>query len=152
MVGKITVGYQGWFAARGDTSPINGWWHWSDNWGEPPSPANHALQSWPDMTDYANEYPTAFGALGNGQPATVFSNYDYQTVDVHFRWMREYGCDTAALQRFNPTGGEGQGCEHEHRQTAPHRGGSKRARTRPPIVVASLAIATSSRLPTAFRR
>ncbi|PSL56212.1 F5/8 type C domain-containing protein [Saccharothrix carnea] len=107
VVGKITVGYQGWFAARGDRSPLDGWWHWSHDWGQPPSPTNHALMSWPDMTDYANKYTTAFGTLGNGQPATVFSNHDYQTVDVHFRWMREYGCDTAALQRFNPTGGEG---------------------------------------------
>ncbi|MFE2752504.1 discoidin domain-containing protein [Actinosynnema sp. NPDC059335] len=107
VVGKITVGYQGWFAARGDNSPINGWWHWSHDWGRPPSPANHALMAWPDMTDYPNQYATAFGALGDGRPATVFSNHDYSTVDVHFRWMREYGCDTAALQRFNPTGGEG---------------------------------------------
>ncbi|MEV8439568.1 discoidin domain-containing protein [Actinosynnema sp. NPDC051121] len=107
VVGKITVGYQGWFAARGDNSPINGWWHWSRDWGQPPSPANHALTAWPDMTDYAHAYPTAFGALGDGRPATVYSNHDYETVDVHFRWMREYGCDTAALQRFDPTGGEG---------------------------------------------
>ncbi|HEY0175259.1 MAG TPA: hypothetical protein VGC08_02710, partial [Pedobacter sp.] len=28
VVGKITVGYQGWFAATGDGSPINAWWHW----------------------------------------------------------------------------------------------------------------------------
>jgi len=28
VVGKITVGYQGWFACLGDGAPINGWWHW----------------------------------------------------------------------------------------------------------------------------
>ena len=107
VVGKITVGYQGWFAARGDGSPLDGWWHWSDNWSQPPSPSNHALMSWPDMTDYPAKYTTAFGALGDGRPATVFSNHDYSTVDIHFGWMKQYGCDTAALQRFNPTGGEG---------------------------------------------
>ena len=107
VVGKITVGYQGWFACTGDGSPINGWWHWSQNWGQPPSPSNTTIISWPDMREYTNSYPTAYANLGNGQPATLFSHYDQQTVDTHFRWMRDYGCDTAALQRFNPFGGEG---------------------------------------------
>jgi hypothetical protein len=107
VVGRITVGYQGWFAARGDGSPLDGWWHWSQDWSRSPSPGNHALKAWPDTTDYANRYATDFGRLGNGEPATVFSNHDQQTADTHFRWMREYGCDTAALQRFNPVGGEG---------------------------------------------
>ena len=29
VVGRVTVGYQGWFACTGDGAPINGWWHWS---------------------------------------------------------------------------------------------------------------------------
>ncbi|WP_245886540.1 discoidin domain-containing protein [Umezawaea tangerina] len=107
VVGKITVGYQGWFAAPGDGSPINAWWHWADNWGQAPSPANTAITAWPDMRDYSRGFPTAYQNLGNGQPATLFSSYDQQTVDTHFRWMRENNCDTAALQRFNPFGGEG---------------------------------------------
>jgi len=107
VVGKITVGYQGWFACIGDGAPINGWWHWAQNWSQPPSPGNNAIVSWPDMRDYARGYPTAFPNLGNGSAATLFSQYDQQTVDTHFRWMRDYGCDTAALQRFNPFGGEG---------------------------------------------
>lgn len=107
VVGKITVGYQGWFACPGDGAPINGWWHWSQNWSQPPSPSNTAIVSWPDMRDYSHGYQTAFGNLGNGQPATLFSSYDQQTVDVHFGWMRDNGCDTAALQRFNPNSSEG---------------------------------------------
>jgi hypothetical protein len=107
VVGKVTVGYQGWFAAPGDGAPINGWWHWSNNWSQPPSPSNTAIISWPDMREYTRGYNTAYANLGNGQPATLFSSYDDQTVDTHFRWMKEYGCDTAALQRFNPNGGEG---------------------------------------------
>jgi hypothetical protein len=107
VVGKITVGYQGWFACTGDGSPINGWWHWSNNWGQPPSPSNTAIISWPDVRDYTRTFTTAYANLGNGQPARLFSSYDQQTVDTHFRWMQQYGCDTAALQRFNPTGGEG---------------------------------------------
>ncbi|MFD9737476.1 discoidin domain-containing protein [Umezawaea sp. NPDC059074] len=107
VVGKITVGYQGWFAAPNDGSPINAWWHWSNNWGQAPSPSNTAITAWPDMRDYARGFPTAYRNLGNGQPATLFSSYDQSTVDTHFRWMRENNCDTAALQRFNPFGGEG---------------------------------------------
>jgi hypothetical protein len=41
VVGKITVGYQGWFACIGDGAPINGWWHWAQNWGQSPSPSNN---------------------------------------------------------------------------------------------------------------
>ncbi|BCJ67495.1 discoidin domain-containing protein [Polymorphospora rubra] len=107
VVGKITVGYQGWFSCPGDGAPIGGWWHWSRDRFQPPSPANTTIVSWPDMREYTRGYPTAYPNLGNGQPATLFSSYDQQTVDTHFRWMRDHGCDTAALQRFNPFGDEG---------------------------------------------
>ncbi|MFJ6700709.1 discoidin domain-containing protein [Streptomyces sp. NPDC091272] len=107
VVGAITVGYQGWFACSGDGAPINGWWHWSNNWSQPPSPTNTAIVSWPDVSDYTSTYRSAYPALGSGLPATLFSSYDQQTVDTHFAWMRQYGIDTAALQRFNPNGGEG---------------------------------------------
>jgi F5/8 type C domain len=107
VVGKITVGYQGWFACTGDGAPINGWWHWSQNWSQAPSPSNNAIVAWPDMRDFTRTYRTAYANLGNGQPATLFSSYDQQTVDTHFLWMQQNGCDTAALQRFNPNGGEG---------------------------------------------
>jgi F5/8 type C domain-containing protein len=107
VVGKISVGYQGWFACPGDGAPIGGWWHWSRDRFQPPSPANTTIVSWPDMRDFTHAYPTAYPNLGNGQPATLFSSYDQQTVTTHFQWMQTYGIDTAALQRFNPTGDEG---------------------------------------------
>jgi hypothetical protein len=107
VVGKITVGYQGWFACAGDAAPINKWWHWTQNWSEPPSPSNIRIIAWPDMREYVNSYQTAYVRLNGGQPATLFSSYDQQTVDIHFQWMRQNGCDTAALQRFNPNSSEG---------------------------------------------
>ncbi|WP_432843068.1 lectin [Dactylosporangium sp. CA-092794] len=107
VVGKITVGYQGWFACPGDGAPINSWWHWSRNGGQPPSASNTTIVSWPDLREFTKGYTTAYANLGSGQPARLFSSYDQQTVDTHFTWMRDYGCDTAALQRFNPFGGEG---------------------------------------------
>jgi hypothetical protein len=107
VVGKVTVGYQGWFACIGDGAPIDGWWHWTQNWGQAPSPSNAGMKCWPDMREYTKTYQTGYAALGNGQPATLFSSYDQQTVDTHFGWMQQNNIDTAALQRFNPTGGEG---------------------------------------------
>ncbi|MEN3608655.1 discoidin domain-containing protein [Plantactinospora sp. ZYX-F-223] len=107
VVGKISVGYQGWFACPGDGAPIGGWWHWSRDRFQPPSPSNTTIVSWPDMRELSRGYPTAYPNLGNGAPAELFSSYDQQTVDTHFRWMRDHNCDTAALQRFNPMGDEG---------------------------------------------
>ncbi|RYD87697.1 MAG: lectin, partial [Sphingobacteriales bacterium] len=51
--------------------------------------------------------PTDYVDLNNGQPANLFSSYTDQTVDIHFKWMKENGIDGAALQRFNPSGLEG---------------------------------------------
>ncbi|MFC9846853.1 discoidin domain-containing protein [Streptomyces sp. NPDC060223] len=107
VVGKITVGYQGWFACIGDGAPINGWWHWTQNWSQPPSPSNTGISCWPDVREYTSTYQTSYAALGNGQPARLFSSYDQQTVNTHFLWMQQNNIDTAGLQRFNPTGGEG---------------------------------------------
>src|ERR1041384_3336593 len=108
VVGKVTVGYQGWFACVGDGAPINSWWHYSGTF-TPPTPANlgNNIHCWPDMRQFGSGYQTGFPHFGNGQPATLFSSYDQQTVNTHFRWMAENGIDTAALQRFNPFGSEG---------------------------------------------
>jgi hypothetical protein len=107
VVGKISVGYQGWFACVGDGAPIDCWWHWSQDESQPPSPSNNNLKGWPYMSGYTHGFQTAYANLGNGGPAKLFSSFDAQTVNAHFRSMRLNGCDTAALQRFNPTGGEG---------------------------------------------
>jgi hypothetical protein len=108
VVGKITVGYQGWFACVGDGAPINAWWHWAQNWGQTPSANNNStLRAWPDMREYPKGYRTAYANLGNGQPPTLFSSYDQTTVSLHFQWMQQNNIDTAALQRFNPNGSEG---------------------------------------------
>ncbi|MDQ1679875.1 MAG: hypothetical protein QOI42_734 [Frankiaceae bacterium] len=107
VVGKVSVGYQGWFACAGDGAPINGWWHWSQNWSQPPSPSNNAIKAWPDMRDYSRTYQTAYSNFGNGQPATLFSSYDQSSVNAHFQSMQAVGIDTAALQRFNPNSSEG---------------------------------------------
>lgn len=98
IVGKLIVGYQGWFGAPGDHSPFNGWRHWSGSGA--PAPGNETFELWPDMREYAASYPTGYDSLGNGQPAKLFSCWDDQTVELHFQWMKDYGIDCAAVQRF----------------------------------------------------
>lgn len=107
VVGKVAVGYQGWFAANGDGSPINAWWHWTQDWAKSPGTNNSGIKSWPDVREYTSTYTTSFANLGNGQPAKLFSSYNDQTVNTQFLWMKENGLDVAALQRFNPNGIEG---------------------------------------------
>ena len=107
VVGKITVGYQGWFACIGDGAPIDAWWHWSDNWAQAPSQSNNVIKAWPDMSAYTHGYQTGYAALGNGSPATLFSSVDQQVVNTHCLWMQQNDIDTIALQRFDPNGSEG---------------------------------------------
>jgi hypothetical protein len=107
VVGKITVGYQGWFACTGDGSPINAWWHYTQNWAQAPSASNNGIKSWPDVRDYTSTFQTNWPNLNNGQPAKLFSSFTDQTVNTHFQWMQQNGIDAAALQRFNPNGQEG---------------------------------------------
>jgi hypothetical protein len=51
------------------------------------------------MDEYEKTYPTAF-TNKDGTVARVFSSWDQSTVDLHFRWMRDYGIDGVFMQRF----------------------------------------------------
>lgn len=101
--GKFLVGYQGWFAAKGDGDPFtsanDSWIHWSNWLKGSPNASNVTVDMWPDTSEYSRLYPTAF-TRQDGSPAALFSSYDASTVQTHFRWMREYGIDGAVLQRF----------------------------------------------------
>lgn len=98
VVGKLVVGYQGWFGAAGDKSPFNSWRHWSGQGA--PRKDNQSFELWPDLSEYENQYPTGYAVLNNGNPAQIFSSWDDQTVDKHFEWMKKYEIHCAALQRF----------------------------------------------------
>lgn len=104
VVGKVVVGYQGWFSCENDGSPIQTIWdHWAlDN--RLPTVSNNQNKSWPDTREYTTLFQTGMPNLGDGQPAKLFSSFTAQTVDTHFRWMQENGIDVAALQRFNAVG------------------------------------------------
>lgn len=89
-------GYQGWFRARGDGSD-EGWAHYGTQ-GKFDETHVH-LDLWPDVSEYASTYPSAL-TNQDGTPARVFSSWDESTVNLHFRWMQDYGIDGAFVQRF----------------------------------------------------
>ncbi len=97
VVGKVTVGYQGWFGCPGDGSGINDWKHWSNG---APAPENVGFELYPDVREYTTTYKTNLANLGNGSPARLFSSYNAQTAEKHIEWMSQNWIDCAAVQRF----------------------------------------------------
>ncbi len=93
--GRVMCGYQGWFRAEGDASG-QGWVHYCRKTFD----STHLTTDlWPDISEYTETYSTPL-KLADGPTARVFSSYDQSTLDVHFRWMREYGIDGVFMQRF----------------------------------------------------
>ncbi len=97
--GKVVCGYQGWFNAPGDGADMQ-WGSW-DGRNHLFRPGSCTIDMWPDMSELGEDerYETEF-KLPDGRKATVFSAHNRKTVLRHFRWMREYGIDTAFVQRF----------------------------------------------------
>jgi hypothetical protein len=108
IVGKITVGYQGWFDAAGDQSGISPpWWHWTAD-RNTPAPSDIAIKSWPDLGDYSQTYATGFANLNGGGAANLYSDWDASTIDAQVQWMQNVGIDAIALQRFGDFRGTGE--------------------------------------------
>jgi hypothetical protein len=95
---KVMFGYQGWFACEGDGSDY-GWNHWFRNGGSTRSDLR--VEMWPDLTEYSKEllYDTQID-MPNGDVAQLYSPYNQETVDLHFKWMQDYELDGVFLQRF----------------------------------------------------
>jgi len=106
--GLVMAGYQGWFNAEGDGAD-RGWYHYrGDN--NKFEPGLTKVDFWPDMADYTKKYKSPF-KFADGSDAFLFSSYDEETIDLHFKWMKEYGIDGVHMQRFlgevkpsNPSG------------------------------------------------
>lgn len=104
----VMVGYQGWFNAEGDGAG-RGWNHYTHD--KIFAPGHTKVDYWPDVSEYPKKYKTGF-KLASGEPAYVFSSYDESTVDLHFKWMKEYGIDGAFMQRFITTVMNPKGASH----------------------------------------
>ena len=84
--GLVMAGYQGWFRLQKDGSMY-------------PDENKVRIDMWPDVTEYEKTYPTGM-KLADGSTARFFSSTDQSTVDLHFKWMKEYGVDGVFMQRF----------------------------------------------------
>ncbi len=93
---SVVCGYQGWFRCPQDGSGKKRWMHWGS--GEF-SPKNCTVDMWPDVSEYSKTYPTEF-LNADGTTAKVFSSYDEETVELHFKWMSQYNIKAAFVQRF----------------------------------------------------
>src|SRR5262245_19531900 len=101
LTGKVMCGYQGWFTTENDGGRMR-WHHWTTN-GRTPTPENIRVDMWPDVSElgpderFATELKHA-----DGRTAELFSSMKKETVQRHFKWMREYGIDGVFVQRFAP--------------------------------------------------
>lgn len=94
--GLVMAGYQGWFKTPDDGSG-RGWHHYNGPKGF--RPGSCSIDFWPEVSEYKKLYKTEF-TFEDGKPASVFSSYDESTVELHFKWMNQYGLDGVFMQRF----------------------------------------------------
>lgn len=100
--GRLVVGYQGWYGTADDGSGA-GWRHYGVGAGAHDQPRTDrvTIDYWPDMSEAGptEKFPTQF-RHADGSVATVFSSVHPDTVDRHFKWMKQFEIDSAFLQRF----------------------------------------------------
>ncbi len=101
---KTVAGYQGWFRTN---DRYNNWQHYDYGAKEGdgtawPRQGHISVDLYPYVWDYAESSiaQTGFANLGDGRPAKLYDSNTQNVIDTHFEWMREYGIDGAALQRF----------------------------------------------------
>lgn len=97
--GMAMCGYQGWQTAPGDSHDSKNWTHYQANGYGQFAPGYACIDYWPDMSEYSKTYDTSF-KLPDGTTAKIYSASDYETVNLHFKWMKQYGIDGAIVQRF----------------------------------------------------
>ena len=99
LTGKTICGYQGWFNARNDGRDLK-FRHYQTGKGLF-EPGQCTIEYWPDVSEFSKEerFDTAFRHK-DGSIAQVYSSAHPKTIMRHFQWMRTYGIDGVAIQRF----------------------------------------------------
>ena len=98
--GKVIAGYQAWFRVPKDGEK-QGWVHWSRD-PNVLSPETVTFEMWPQVDEYPSDAIVKAGPFkyANGKSAELYAADHPGVVDVHFRWMKEYGVDGVFVQRF----------------------------------------------------
>jgi hypothetical protein len=91
---KYMLGYQAWFRCPGDGSGTTTFRHWLAS-------GKINVDQWPDTSELAvaDKCDSGFD-LPDGSPAYVYSNFNSRVVDLHHKWLRDYGVDGTMVQRF----------------------------------------------------
>lgn len=95
----IFWGYQAWHLTPGDGRTVQSaeWYHWFD---DVKTGNILGVDMYPEMSEYAVTHPTNL-KYPDGSTATLYSAFDYETVDLHIKWMKDYGIKGCFLQRQN---------------------------------------------------
>lgn len=96
--GLVMAGYQGWFTNEFDWTTATSWVHLQNSTGGFKTGAS-CVDYWPDLSEYTKLYNTPL-KMPDGSTAQMFSSADPETIDLHFKWMKQYGIDGAIVQRF----------------------------------------------------
>jgi hypothetical protein len=99
LSGKFVMGFMGWYMCPGDGRPNGGWVHW---FARDRPDADHAqFDILPDTSELTpSERCLTSLHTSDGRPIHLFSDENPQTVLRQFQWMRQYGIESVALQRF----------------------------------------------------
>ena len=105
--GLVMAGYQGWHGTPGDGCPHNpaeGWPHYASVTQHPfifePGVLRNNIDLWPDVAEYEKTYAAPGFTSPDGSTPRLYSSYDASTVNLHFKWMKEYDIDGVFMQRF----------------------------------------------------
>lgn len=99
LTGKIVTGYQGWFSTPNDGFDV-GWKHYRSREGFKPGACT--IDYWPHTAEFDPKLleATPF-KKADGSAAYAYSSTHAGVVMKHFQWMRDYGIESAFLQRFS---------------------------------------------------
>ena len=95
---KVMFGYKGGYGTPNDGSGVKKWSHYFDS--NKADGTDAVFDIWPDMSEYpAEAVEDTNMKYADGTPAKLYSAYKYETVDLHFKWMRDYELDGVFDQR-----------------------------------------------------